>query len=112
MEMLDEEEFPRNTLFCGDAGFVGYALWTHILSHGFDFLVRVGGERQSADRNGGLHDRTKRPGVVLAENRDALGTATTASAAGESANREDLGVDADQCLDTVETAETADREFL
>ena len=42
MEMLDEEEFPRNTLFCGDAGFIGYPLWAHILSHGFDFLVRVG----------------------------------------------------------------------
>lgn len=26
MEMLQQEEFPENTLFCGDAGFVGYPL--------------------------------------------------------------------------------------
>jgi len=42
MEMLDGEEFPENTLFCGDAGFVGYRLWEQILSRGFHFLVRVG----------------------------------------------------------------------
>jgi len=43
MEMLGEEDVPENTLFCGDAGFVGYPLWADILSHGFHFLVRVGG---------------------------------------------------------------------
>ena len=42
MEMLREEEFPENTLFCGDAGFVGYHLWKAILDAGGDFLVRVG----------------------------------------------------------------------
>lgn len=42
MEMLDEGHFPRNTLFCGDAGFVGHPLWSRILEHGHDFLVRVG----------------------------------------------------------------------
>ena len=36
------ETFPHNTLFCGDAGFVGYPLWSHILNSGADFLVRVG----------------------------------------------------------------------
>lgn len=42
-EMLDQEEFPENTLFCGDAGFVGYPLWSAILAtpRG-NFLVRVG----------------------------------------------------------------------
>lgn len=41
--MLEEEEFPENTLFCGDAGFVGYPLWSSILKTGGDFLVRIGG---------------------------------------------------------------------
>lgn len=43
MEMLEQDEFPPNTLFCGDAGFVGYEFWNCILSAGGDFLVRVGG---------------------------------------------------------------------
>jgi hypothetical protein len=42
MEMLDAEDFPRNTLFCGDAGFIGYPLWSRILKHGHDLLVRAG----------------------------------------------------------------------
>ena len=41
--ILAEEEFPENTLFCGDAGFTGYPLWSQILSQGHHFLVRVGG---------------------------------------------------------------------
>jgi hypothetical protein len=41
-EMLEQEEFPQNALFCGDAGFVGYPLWNSILTSGGDFLVRVG----------------------------------------------------------------------
>lgn len=41
-EMLEEGDFPENTLFCGDAGFVGFEFWSSILSQGFDFLVRVG----------------------------------------------------------------------
>lgn len=42
MEMLSEGEFPENTLFCGDAGFVGYPLWSRIAGRGLHFLVRVG----------------------------------------------------------------------
>ena len=42
MEMLEQKEFPEKTLFCGDAGFVGYPLWNSVLSAGGDFLVRVG----------------------------------------------------------------------
>lgn len=41
-EMIDDGNFPGNTLFCGDAGFVGYPLWSQIVNCGFDFLVRVG----------------------------------------------------------------------
>jgi hypothetical protein len=43
MDMLAQEEFPENTLFCGDAGFVGYDFWSAILRSQQDFLVRVGG---------------------------------------------------------------------
>jgi hypothetical protein len=42
MELLEQGEFPKNTLFCGDAGFVGYPLWSQILDRRADFLVRVG----------------------------------------------------------------------
>jgi len=42
MEMLQQEKFPENTLFCGDAGFVGYDFWKAILAAGGNFLVRVG----------------------------------------------------------------------
>lgn len=41
-EMIADEKFPENTLFCGDAGFIGRPLWEHIASRGFHFLVRVG----------------------------------------------------------------------
>jgi hypothetical protein len=43
MEMLQTHEFPKNTLFCCDAGFVGYDLWKSILDGGHSFLIRVGG---------------------------------------------------------------------
>jgi hypothetical protein len=42
MDMVGARNWPKNTLFCGDAGFVGYPLWSHILQSGADFLVRVG----------------------------------------------------------------------
>lgn len=42
LDLLDRETFPENTLFCGDAGFVGYDFWSRILSKGHHFLVRVG----------------------------------------------------------------------
>jgi hypothetical protein len=42
MEMLEQEKFPQDTLFCGDAGFVGYDFWKAILKAGGNFLVRVG----------------------------------------------------------------------
>jgi hypothetical protein len=42
-EILSSEDFPAGTLFCGDAGFVGYPLWSSIIAEGGDFLIRVGG---------------------------------------------------------------------
>lgn len=42
-DMLEHEDFPDNTLFCGDAGFTGYPLWSAIVNApGQHFLVRVG----------------------------------------------------------------------
>jgi hypothetical protein len=41
MDMVATGRFPEKTLFCGDAGFVGYPLWTRLRKAG-DFLVRVG----------------------------------------------------------------------
>ena len=43
MDMLEEQRFPQNTLFCGDAGFVGYDFWRAIHDDGHHFLVRVAG---------------------------------------------------------------------
>jgi hypothetical protein len=42
MEMLHAEDFPKKTLFCGDAGFIGYPLWARIMEEGHDLLVRAG----------------------------------------------------------------------
>lgn len=41
-EMLGEQEFPENTLFCGDAGFIGYELWKAAIDRGHQILIRVG----------------------------------------------------------------------
>ena len=41
-EMIRGGNFPKKTLFCGDAGFVGYDFWRSILKKGQNFLVRVG----------------------------------------------------------------------
>lgn len=42
LEMLTSAVFPHNTLFCGDAGFVGYELWKTIQDAGHSFVIRVG----------------------------------------------------------------------
>jgi hypothetical protein len=41
-QMLAEQEFPENTLFCGDAGFTGYDLWKAAIDRGHQILIRVG----------------------------------------------------------------------
>ena len=62
-EMLEQEEFPENTLFCGDAGFIGYPIWSSIIDANGNFLVRIGAnvnllsEHADVKRKGG--------GVVL-----------------------------------------------
>jgi hypothetical protein len=42
MTMLADEGFPARTLFCGDAGFIGYPLWAQIQTRGHEFVVRTG----------------------------------------------------------------------
>lgn len=42
LEMLNGGCFAAMTLFCGDAGFIGYPLWSKIVQRNADFLVRVG----------------------------------------------------------------------
>jgi len=41
-ELLREQTFPENTLFCADAGFTGYDWWRAILTAKHNFLIRVG----------------------------------------------------------------------
>jgi hypothetical protein len=41
-EMLQEQKFPKDTLFCCDAGFTGYELWQAISNAEHSFLIRVG----------------------------------------------------------------------
>lgn len=40
--MLKTAHFLANTLFVGDAGFVGYDFWSDIINAGHHFMVRVG----------------------------------------------------------------------
>ena len=42
-EMIANEKFPKKTLFVGDAGFTGHALWSQVIDADQDFLIRVGG---------------------------------------------------------------------
>lgn len=53
MEMIQQGKHLKNTLYCGDAGFVGFPLWSAIVQNGGHFLVRVGANvsllRESAE---------------------------------------------------------------
>jgi hypothetical protein len=42
LELLATLAFPEKTLFCADAGFVGYELWKTMQEAGHHFLIRVG----------------------------------------------------------------------
>jgi hypothetical protein len=55
--MLAEQKFPKNTLFCADAGFVGYALWKQIIDAGHSFLIRVGANVSLLRRLGYVRER-------------------------------------------------------
>lgn len=68
MEMLGDGDFPENTLFCGDAGFVGYPLWSRIVNRRFHFLIRVGANVNLLTESG---CRITQDGRVLAWPQDA-----------------------------------------
>ena len=42
LEMLQEQQFPENTLFCADGGYFGYDFWRAIHEEDHHFLIRVG----------------------------------------------------------------------
>lgn len=42
LEEIKTGKFPKNTLFCKDAGFVGYEYWKEFLNMPYHFLVRAG----------------------------------------------------------------------
>jgi hypothetical protein len=57
LELLKDQSFPKNTLFCADAGFVGHEFWTAILAAGHHFLIRVGGNVQLLRKLGKIRQR-------------------------------------------------------
>ncbi len=61
-EMILSGHFLKNTLFVGDAGFVGYEFWKRILEQGHHFLVRVGGNVRLLENLGFYTEQSK--GVV------------------------------------------------
>jgi hypothetical protein len=60
LEMIETQEFPENTLFCGDAGFVGYDFWNTIHLRGHHFLVRVGANVRLLKRLGTVRQHGNR----------------------------------------------------
>lgn len=55
--LLESQRFPEKTLFCGDAGFVGYDLWQAIAGRGHHFLMRVGSNIRLLRRLGRVRRR-------------------------------------------------------
>jgi len=68
MEMIETGKYPKKTLLCGDAGFVGFPLWSAIIQSGGSLLVRVGANvsllRESADYE------VRKKGLVLCWPKD------------------------------------------
>ena len=57
MDMLETHVFPKNALFCGDAGFVGYDFWRAIHDRDYHFLMRVGGNVRLLKKLGYFRER-------------------------------------------------------
>jgi len=57
LQAISKHKFPENTLFCGDAGFVGYSFWSTIHDQGHRFLVRVGGNIRLLKKLGYVRER-------------------------------------------------------
>jgi hypothetical protein len=75
--LLDEQRFPENTLFCADAGFVGYEFWQAILDHDHSFLIRVGSNVRLLKHLGMVRQREDIvycwPDEAMKKNRPPLG---------------------------------------
>jgi Transposase DDE domain len=56
-QMLSEQEFPEDTLFCGDAGFTGFDFWRTLQDAGHSFLFRVGANVNLLRRLGHVRER-------------------------------------------------------
>jgi hypothetical protein len=56
-EMLTEQKFPANTLFCADAGFTGYDLWKAMMDAGYSLLIRVGANVKLLRKLGYVRER-------------------------------------------------------
>jgi hypothetical protein len=69
-EMLQREKFPENTMFCGDAGFVGYPLWSTIIDCGQSFLVRVGANAHLLSEHANI--KKMGGGIVLCWPKDKM----------------------------------------
>ncbi len=69
MEMLNTQKFPESTLFCGDAGFVGYEFWSAIIRSGNHFLIRVGANVRLLKKLGTARQRSDL--VYLWPNKEA-----------------------------------------
>jgi len=69
-KMLGEENFPKNTLFCGDAGFIGYPIWSSIINTGCDFLIRVGANVKLLSQHADV--KKQRGGIVLCWPKDRM----------------------------------------
>ena len=66
MAMIERGKYPENTLFCADAGFVGFPLWSHLLQAGCDFLVRVGANVSLLSEHTKYHfEKVGSEGIVL-----------------------------------------------
>lgn len=70
IEMVKGGDFPINTLFCGDAGFIGYLLWSAILWSGGHFLVRVGANVHLLKES--MHCQFQKGGLVLCWPKDMV----------------------------------------
>lgn len=69
LRAISKHEFPENTLFCGDAGFVGYEFWNIIQGRGHHFLMRVGGNVRLLKQLGYVRERN---GIVYSWPNNAM----------------------------------------
>lgn len=66
MAMIQQGKCPENTLFCADAGFVGFPLWSHLMQSGCEFLMRVGANVNLLSEQAACHfQKVGSEGIVL-----------------------------------------------